>query len=488
VTQPTQFASTPNGHTVEKIGGTSMSQAQVVLDNIIIGDRTGDDFYGRIFVVSAYGGVTNELLDDKKTGEPGVYALFAGSESSWAWGDELTKVSEAMLAINAEMFGDLAERSTADLFVRDRVEGVRGVLMDLQRLCSFGHFDLDEHMLKVREMLSSLGEAHSAHNLTLLLRHHGVNASFVDLTGWRDERQPTLEERIQSGFASIDLTRELPVCTGYAQCRGGLMGEFGRGYTEVVFSHIAVQTGAREAIIHKEFHLSSADPNVVGLERVRTIGQTNYDVADQLSNMGMEAVHPHAAKGLRQAGIPLRVRNTFEPDDEGTTIRGDYVSETPRAEIVTGLRSVFALEVFEQDMVRVKGYDTAILDVLRKRKLRIVTKCSNANTITHYVSGTLKQVRKTIGDIEERYPGAHVGMQKVALVSVIGSDLGAPNLLGRSIGALEEGGVPVLGLHRLPGRVDVMFIVPEERYEDAVRALHADLVEAETLEASVADG
>lgn len=488
MTQSPQFTTTPNGHTVEKIGGTSMSQAQVVLDNIIVGDRKGADLFGRIFVVSAYGGMTNELLDDKKTGEPGVYALFAGSESSWAWGDELSKVCEAMLGINADLFGDLAERTSADLFVRDRVEGVRGVLMDLQRLCSFGHFDLDEHMLKVREMLSSLGEAHSAHNLTLLLRHHGVNASFVDLTGWRDERQPSLDERILTGFASVDLTRELPICTGYAQCRGGLMDEYGRGYTEVVFSNIAVLTGAREAIIHKEFHLSSADPNVVGLDRVRTIGQTNYDVADQLSNMGMEAVHPQAAKGLRQAGIPLRVRNTFEPEDEGTTIRGDYVSDAPRAEIVTGLRSVFSLEVFEQDMVRVKGYDTTILDVLRKRRLRIVTKCSNANTITHYVSGTLKQVRKAIGDIEERYPGAQVGMQKVALVSVIGSDLNAPNLLARSVTALAEADVPVLGLHRLPKRVDVMFIVEEGRYEDAVRALHADLVEAETLEPSVADG
>ena len=66
-------------------------------------------------------------------------------------------------------------------------------------------------------------------------------------------------------------------------------------------------TEAREAVIHKEFHLCSADPKTVGLDKVRVIGRTNYDVADQLSNMGMEAIHPRAAKGLRQAGIPLRV-------------------------------------------------------------------------------------------------------------------------------------------------------------------------------------
>src|SRR5690554_7314693 len=59
-------------HTVEKIGGTSMSNYEAVRDNIIIGKRKKSDLYQRIFVVSAYGGVTNELLEHKKTGEPGV--------------------------------------------------------------------------------------------------------------------------------------------------------------------------------------------------------------------------------------------------------------------------------------------------------------------------------------------------------------------------------------------------------------------------------
>jgi len=79
-------------HTVEKIGGTSMANYEAVRDNIIIGNRNKDELYQRIFVVSAYAGVTNELLEHKKTGEPGVYALFADAESDWAWGDDLTKL------------------------------------------------------------------------------------------------------------------------------------------------------------------------------------------------------------------------------------------------------------------------------------------------------------------------------------------------------------------------------------------------------------
>ena len=60
---------------VEKIGGTSMSAFGDVLRHIMLHDP--NRIYGRIYVVSAYSGVTNQLLEHKKTGERGIYALFA---------------------------------------------------------------------------------------------------------------------------------------------------------------------------------------------------------------------------------------------------------------------------------------------------------------------------------------------------------------------------------------------------------------------------
>jgi aspartate kinase len=468
------------GHTVEKIGGTSMSSmrtSRCVLDNILIGGRETGELYNRIFVVSAYAGITDKLLEHKKTGEPGVHALFAGSESEWAWGDAISDVSSDMRRINAEIFGDHPDRKIADRFVRERIEGVRSCLLDLHRLCSYGHFNLNAHLDTVREMLAGLGEAHSAFNTSLLLQEHEVNAVFVDLTGWRDESHRTLDEKIMSTIPDLDLARSLPIVTGYAHCDGGVIGKYGRGYSEVTFSRLAVLTRAREAIIHKEFHLSSGDPKLIGGDRVRKIDRTNYDVADQLSNLGMEAIHPGAAKGLRQADIPLRIRNTFDPDDPGSEIRGDYVSGTPRAEIITGMRSVFALEFFEQDMVGVKGYDAGILDALRRHRVRVITKTSNANTIVHYLAGSLKAVRRVTDDLRESYDSASITVRKVAIVSAIGSDLDVKGLTALAVGALSRSGVDVLGVHQLIRNVDIMFILAEEDFDEAVIALHAALIE-----------
>jgi aspartate kinase len=462
-------------HSVEKIGGSSMSRLDELVDTLFIGGREGAGLYGRIFVVSAFGGITDKLLENKKTGAPGVFGAFAGGDGAGEWMDALDAAAAAMLKVNERLVDDPTDRRVADGFVRERIEGARNCLIDLGRLCSYGHFKLDEHLMTVRELLSGLGEAHSAHIAALILRRRGINAHFVDLSGWRDEGAPDLAQRIDDAFAHLDLVCELPIVTGYAQCREGLVSTYDRGYSEVTFSRIAAQTGAVEAVIHKEFHLSSADPKVVGADNVRKIGRTNYDVADQLSNLGMEAIHPRAAKTLRQAGIPLRVANAFEPEDPGTLIDAEQGGPA-RVEMVTGL-DVTELEVFEQDMVGVKGYDAEILKALTRHKVWIVAKSSNANTITHYVQGSLKRVRRVSADIKDAFPSARIRARRLGLVSAIGRELSGLGPLRRALTALDAAGIDVVAAQENGRGIDIMLLVPCDRRDDAIRALHAELVE-----------
>ncbi|GHE01147.1 aspartate kinase [Defluviimonas sp. 20V17] len=464
-------------HTVEKIGGTSMSRIDELRDTLILGGRTGADVYGRIFVVSAFGGITNLLLEHKKTGEPGVFAAFAGAGAGGdhQWHDRLDRVAEAMTEAHHRALDHAGDIEQADAFLRDRLLGARNCLIDLQRLCSYGHFRLSEHMAQTRELLSGLGEAHSAFVTTLLLQRAGVNARFVDLSGWQDQGEVGLDDRILQAMEGIDPAAEMPIVTGYAQCAEGLMREYDRGYSEVTFSRLAALTGAREAIIHKEFHLSSADPALVGQHAVRKLERTNYDVADQLSNLGMEAIHPKAAKTLRQACVPLRVTNAFEPDDPGTLI-DDSPPEAPAVEIVTGL-DLYALELFEQDMVGVKGYDAAILDVLTRHAVRIVSKVSNANTITHYVDVSLKILRRVEKDLEALYPSAQISSRAVSMASVVGRDLSGLSALTRGLQAIAGAGAEAIGASQGPRNVDVQFIVDREALRTVIIALHRALVE-----------
>ncbi|WP_461480444.1 aspartate kinase [Porticoccus sp.] len=464
-------------HSVEKIGGTSMSNYAAVRDNIIL-RPAGKDRYQRIFVVSAYGGITDQLLEHKKTGQPGVFASFANGVKDDSWQELLAALKEQLFAINQALFPEQPLLTAANQFIGNRLEEAERCLTDLKKLCQHGHFALEVHLDTVREMLASIGEAHSTWNTAQLLQRDGINARFVDLTGWQSSRHMSLDERIETVFQGVDLASELPIVTGYAHTGEGLMSTFDRGYSEMTFSRLAVMTGAREAVIHKEFHLSSADPRVVGDEKAVPIGRTNYDVADQLANLGMEAIHPKAAKGLRQKQIPLRVKNTFEPEHSGTLITSDYVSDTPCVEIIAGCRGVFAIELFNQDMAgNYSRCDSAILDVIERFRAHVISKDINANTITHYLSTNLKTVKRICRALEETFPEAEINQQEVAIVSAIGSDMQVPGLLAKTVAALAEQDISVLAMHQSMRQVDMQFVINEAHWEDAIKSLHQCLVE-----------
>ncbi|MDQ2077860.1 aspartate kinase [Marinimicrobium sp. ABcell2] len=465
-------------HTVEKIGGTSMSEYEAVRDNVILRNGSGEDTYNRVFVVSAYGGLTDLLLENKKNGQPGVYGLFSSTNNDDPWLEAFDKLRAKINEINGELFGKSKLRKEADEFIKERLDDAERCLADLQRLCQHGHFELDAHLFTVREMLASIGESHSAWNMSKLLQRDGVNARFVDLSGWRAESAEPLDDVIRNSFAGLDLTKELPIVTGYAHCKEGLMGSFDRGYSEMTFSRIAVITGAEEAIIHKEFHLSSADPRLVGADNAVPIGRTNYDVADQLANLGMEAIHPRAAKGLRQADIPLRIKNTFDPDHQGTLITGDYVSDKPCVEIIAGRKRLYSIELFDQDMMGdIERYDSGILHAISRFKAHVVSKDINANTITHYVAGNLKTINRIRKILEEQYPDAEVNVRKIAVVSAIGSDMKVPGMLTKTVSALSSANISVLAVHQSIRQVDMQFVIDEDDYDLAIKSLHRCLVE-----------
>ncbi|MCP4595401.1 aspartate kinase [Neptuniibacter sp.] len=464
-------------HTVEKIGGTSMSRYREVLNNIWRQKKKGSP-YNRIFVVSAYAGVTDMLLEHKKTGDAGVYSSFIEAEEKDAWLERLKQVHQYLRNINEDMFtGQLLE--AANTFIDVRIADVEECMTSLQNLCSFGHFQLKQHLSTVREMLASIGEAHSAFNSVLLLKSEGISARFVDLTGWKQEVVLPINELIEQAFADNTCAEELLVVTGYTNCAEKLMQTFDRGYSEMTFSKIASITKAREAVIHKEFHLSSADPRIVGEENAVAIGMTNFDVADQLSNLGMEAIHPKAAQGIRKANIKLRVKNTFEPEHHGTIIDNAYCNPRPCAEIIAGRKDVQALEVFDQEMLGSPEYDIAISRLVKELKIQLINKEADANSITFYLSGNRKMINRLVRLIEEKFETAEVKLDKVALVSAIGSDLNVKGILSKTVSSLTAADINVLALHQTMRQVEMQCVVAESDYDLAIKSLHQTLVESE---------
>lgn len=455
--------------TVEKIGGTSMSKFGDVLRNIIIGNRSGKDYYNRIFVVSAYSGVTNWLLEHKKTGESGVYDLFVRNEDYALALDDLLR---KLLWINRTFTDIKLDLKTADAFITERIQQSKDYLNSLAQVLASGYVNRENILLAAREILASIGEAHSGFNSVNILENNGIKSVFVDLCGFHDAEYLTIDERIKKVFRGVNPATSIPIVTGYTKGTEGIMREFDRGYSEVTFSKIAVEVGAQEAVIHKEYHLSTADPMVVGVENSKPVCCTNYIVADQLADIGMEAIHPKASKPLELGGINIRIKNTFEPDHPGTLITRDYRGEQSKVEIISGTDKVVAIEIHDPFMVGQVGFDLEMMKVIQKYNISYILKATNANCIT-MVIWEKNRSDELITELKSRYH--RITEKQVALVCALGTNIAQPGALARAAGALSEKGINIESVSQSLMQVNMQFVINRKDYKDAIIALNQAL-------------
>lgn len=452
--------------TVEKIGGTSMSKFKDVLDNIIIGKRKPDELFNRIFVVSAYNNVTNWLLEHKKTGEPGIYIKFLENDD---YNIALDSLCQRLFLINNDFESIGLNLSEAQEFIQYRIKQVKTLLHSLGKVLASGYVKVEDIHLAAREILASIGEAHSAWNTVNILNNSGIPARLIDLSGFEDNFPLTIDERIKKAFKDIDFSKELCIATGYTKGVEGIMRAFDRGYSEVTFSKIAVEVKANEAVIHKEYHLSSADPNIVGIDAATPVGFTNFIVADQLADIGMEAIHPKAAKPLELANINIRIKNTFEPEHPGTLITKSYVSPVPKVEIVSGTNKVLAIEIHDPMMVGEVGFDLRIMSHFQKFGVSYILKSTNANSITMVVWDNFKS-RELIAELEQNF--YQVEVERVALVCAMGTNIAIPGFLYRAAKAFYEKKINIESFGQSLRQVNMQFVIHREYFEEAVIALN----------------
>jgi len=444
-----------------------MSRFPEILENVIL--RNPDDVFGRVYVVSAYAGVTNDLLEHKKTGQPGIYKLFEDQDN---YPRKMLALSDRLIEFNETLRDAGLDVEAANDFIGDRIDLSINILRSMENVLASGYVSQNELLLAARELLASLGEMHSAYNSANILRNRGYDSTFIDLSGWEDGRQLTIDQRIKDSFDKIDPFSTICFATGYTKGTEGIMREFDRGYSEVSFSKVAIMLGASEAIIHKEYHLCSGDPLLIGEDKAHPVCATNYDVADQLADVGMEAIHPKSAKPLEINSIPIRIKNAFDPDHPGTLITEDFMAPESKVEIVTGSDKMVCLEVHDTRMVGEVGFDRRIMTIFDDHNVSYISKMTNANTIDLiiYESDCSPHLLAQLADNFE-----DVSSSPVAIVCAIGSNIGQPGIMAKATQALARDHINILAVSQTSRQTNMQFIVSRDQFAGAQRALHAAL-------------
>jgi len=175
---------------------------------------------------------------------------------------------------------------------------------------------------------------------------------------------------------------------------------------------------------------------------------------------------------MELAAIPIRLKNTFEPDHPGTLITKDFVGERARVEMVTGTDKVTLVEIHDPSMVGTVGFDADLMTVFTQHDISYILKATNANSIAHLVWDN-QITPELVAELEERYQ--IVTIKPSAIVCAIGSNIGIPGVLAKAAHALADAGVNVNCVSQTLRQVNMQFVIEREDYKTAIKALNLAL-------------
>ena len=299
----------------------------------------------------------------------------------------MTKVTDALLeAVEIAKKGDFAEAfASLEPHFERHLEVSRQFLPsgnsngfdgELQFACN----ELSDLLMRVsrrslplqmlKDAVVSYGEQLSSRLLAEVLKSKGINARQVDarrLIVTDDEygaATPLVDETnelIKLELEPLINAGEIPILGGFiAANRGGETTTLGRGGSDYSAALVAAALRAGELQIWTDVTgVMTCDPRICS--EARTIPVLSYEEAAELAYFGAKVLHPKTIKPAVDDAIPVRVCNTFEPDDIGTMVLGDSEEAPNKIKSIAHKKKITILRITSARILGSYGFMSAVV-------------------------------------------------------------------------------------------------------------------------------
>lgn len=351
----------------------------------------------------------------------------------------------------------------------------RGELSDL--LMRAARRSLPLSMLK--DAIVSYGEQLSSRLLAEVLKAKGVAARQLDsrrLIVTDDEfgaAQPIWDETrelVRLEIEPLIAAGEVPVIGGFiAGNRAGETTTLGRGGSDYSASLVAAALEARELQIWTDVTgVMTCDPRICS--DARTIPVLSYEEAAELAYFGAKVLHPKTIKPAVDHHIPVRVCNTFQPEDIGTMVLADSGEAPNKIKSIASKKNITILRITSARMLGAYGFMSAVFQVFDRHRTVIdvisTSEVSVALTLDDHesVEKVVEDLRR-LGDVE-----VETGY---AVICVVGEGLRASTGMAAKIfSAISDVNIALVS-HGASG-VNLTFVVKEELAPDVIKKLHQE--------------
>ena len=295
----------------------------------------------------------------------------------------------------------------------------------------------------------------------------------------------TLDEERTNAELSAELEKhKYAVIPGfYGGTPNGTVKTFSRGGSDITGSIVAK---AAKADLYENWTDVSgfmmADPRIIDDPCI--IKEITYRELRELSYMGATVLHEDAVFPVRSAGIPINIRNTNRPEDEGTMIvshSAGYDSE----HVITGVagKKSFSVITIEKDSMNSEvGFGRKVLEVFEENEISFEHLPSGIDTMSVVVaSSTLEGRREKVMNAIVRAvkPDSVFIEDELALVAVVGRGMvKAKGTSARVCDALARADINIRIIDQGSSELNIIVGVDDEEYEDALRAIYAEFVKA----------
>ncbi len=418
-------------------------------------------------------------------------ALLAAADAAASGDAERIRLQlDALLERHAEIAGRLARPENAR-GIRTVLERTRAEIADLlQRVAAE-----PERRPALRDELAAYGERLSAALLTAVLLATDVPARYVDARhclitdGTHGRATPILpdtEQRTRAELAPLLDRRLVPVLGGYIGATlEGVTTTLGRGGSDYSAALVGAALGAREIQIWTDVSgVLTADPRVV--PGAGTIPSLSYAEAAELAYFGAKVLHPKTIQPAMERDIPVRICNSKAPAHPGTmvTARGELRAGTVKA--IAHKSGITVLQIGSTRMLGAYGFLRGLFEVFERHQ----TVVDVVTTSEVSVSLTVDDARSLPDIVAELEPLGTVAVESGrAIVCVVGEGLRTtPGIAARVFATISDINVSLIS--QGASRVNLTFVVDEDRVQEAVLRLHDALFEREPadLDAAAATG
>ncbi len=270
-----------------------------------------------------------------------------------------------------------------------------------------------------------------------------------------------------------ELGERVSVVTGFlGRTRNGQRTTLGRGGSDYSAAIIGRALEAKEIQIWTDVNgIMSCDPRVV--PDAYTLRRLTFAEAAELAFFGAKVLHPRTVEPAVEVGIPVRIVNTFQPDDPGTLVVKKSQGITER--VVEGLavkRGNFLINLTSMRMLDAEGYLAWVFGVLAKHDVNVDCLATSEVSVSLTVDGRYeKELKESFKELRHY---ARVAVHRGrSIICVVGEGMRVqPGVAGEVFSVIGREGINIELISQGASELNLSFVVADADAERALRALH----------------